>query len=545
MISINDKVTFVVAACEPRGFRYVRRGADNWVVLRGPLKTAGASHECELEFDPEFMELPRVRLLEVPASLRPVAPHVSSSGGLCFIAQGTVVLDIFDPAGQMLACIDRAEEVLGCVLAGKMVADLEEEFFAYWGNDRVWCMVDTLNHALGRQESFFVPAEGHFFAVVTDDPARTKTKMQLIGWPIAWAPVPTFRVRTQAKPRPKANKWPPSCVGDILDWQGLLDPRCRKKIQQRISEAARTNAGGVLILVESPLLTYGFAVNFRRKELAAGTRKRAPTTPELFGFPVIPMNLMRLDERYLSERNTPGRKTLFGKNIAVVGCGTIGGYLADMLVKAGAGTGGGTLTLVDPDSLYPQNVGRHRLGFASLFQNKANALRIELKYGAPGAEIRALPVKIQEAQLSKLDLLIDATGEEALGHWIVKTFGPGIPQLHIWIEGAGVAVRGLLKNGTAGACFRCLTSLEQDGLCHSVKGEVPVVQAGQGCEGLYVPFPAHVSVQAASLGAEMTLDWVNEVQAPALRTRVVNSNFELATPDCSPDAVVECPACSC
>lgn len=541
---MNDKVTAVVSACAQRGFCYVRRSADNWVVLRGPLRVAGTRHECELELDPGFMELPRVRLLEVPAALRPIAPHVNSTGGLCYIAKGTVVLDIFDPVGQTFACIDRAEEVLGHVLAGKMVADLEEEFFAYWGSDRVWCMVDSSNRSLGRQQSFLVQADTHFFAVVTDDPVRTKTKMKLIGWPIEWMSVPTYRIHTLAKPRPKVDKWPPRCVRDILDWQGILDWRCRKKIQQRISEAARTNANGVLILVESPLLTYSFAVNFRRTPLNTGARRRVPTTSEQFEFPVIPMSLMRLDDGYMAERNIPGKTTLAGKNIALIGCGTIGGYLAEMLVKSGAGTRGGVLTLVDPDSLFPQNVGRHRLGFACLFQNKATALRAELKYGAPGAEIRALPVKVQEAQLSKLDLLIDATGEEALGHWIAMRFGAAVPQLHVWIEGAGIAVRGLFKEEKMQACFRCLTSLEQNGRYRSVEGELPVVQAGQGCEGLYVPFPAHVSVQAASLGAEMALDWTNGVREPSLRTRVVNSNFKLATPDCSPGALPECPACA-
>lgn len=540
---MNDKVTAVVAACAQRGFRYVRRSADNWVVLHGPLKVPGASHECEFELDPGFMELPRVRLLKIPSALRPIAPHVSSTGGLCYIAKGTIVLDIFDPVGQTLACIGRAEEVLGHVLSGTMVADLEEEFFAYWGSDRIWCMVDSPKHTLGRQQSFVVKADSHFFAVVTDDPERTKTKMKSIGWPIEWTPVPTFRIHTRAKPRPKLDRWPPRYVRDILDWQGILDGRCRKKILQRIFETVRTDANGVLILIESPLLTYSFAVNFNRPALNGGTRARVPTTPEIFEFTVTPMSLMRLDDGYMAERNIPGRKTLAGKNIAVIGCGTIGGYLAEMLVKAGAGTDGGVLTLIDPDSLLPQNVGRHRLGFACLFRNKATALRTELVYGAPGAEIRALPVRVQDSQLSKLDLLIDATGEESLGHWIAMRFGGAVPMLHVWIEGAGIAVRGLFKDEKMQACFRCLTALEQNGRYRSVEGEVPVVQAGQGCEGLYVPFSAHVSVQAASLGAEMALDWANGVRAPSLRTRVVNSNFKLATPDCSPEALTGCPAC--
>ena len=81
----------------------------------------------------------------------------------------------------------------------------------------------------------------------------------------------------------------------------------------------------------------------------------------------------------MAQRNVPDMQTLSGKRLVIIGCGTIGGYLAEMLVKAGAGTAGGQLTLVDFDSLYPQNIGRHRLGFPNLFSNKATGMVEELQ----------------------------------------------------------------------------------------------------------------------------------------------------------------------
>ncbi|MFT3758105.1 nucleotidyl transferase AbiEii/AbiGii toxin family protein [Thauera sp.] len=76
---------------------------------------------------------------------------------------------------------------------------------------------------------------------------------------------------------------------------------------------------------------------------------------------VMPVSVIRIDDRYLAQRNIPKSKTLAGKRIALVDCGMIGGYLSDMLVKAGAGSCGGKLTLVDFDGFLPQNIGRHRL----------------------------------------------------------------------------------------------------------------------------------------------------------------------------------------
>lgn len=56
----------------------------------------------------------------------------------------------------------------------------------------------------------------------------------------------------------------------------------------------------------------------------------------IFDCPVEPVQMLRLDDRYLAERNIPGRATLAGTRIGLIGCGTIGGFLGEMLVKAGA-----------------------------------------------------------------------------------------------------------------------------------------------------------------------------------------------------------------
>lgn len=289
-------------------------------------------------------------------------------------------------------------------------------------------------------------------------------------------------------------------------------------------------------------MTYGFAVLFDRQ--ASQKTKLADRRDSSFGLKVMPVSVIRIDDRYLAQRNIPKSKTLAGKRIALVGCGTIGGYLSDMLVKAGAGTCGGKLTLVDFDCLLPQNIGRHRLGFPDLLSNKAEAMAKELKRLSPGAEVYALPVDVRQAQLGQPDLLIDATGEESLGHWLCGRYRVPTPMLSVWIEGPGTAVRALLRTNASGACYRCLWHSRQRGEFRSTLDALPNILAGHGCEGLYVPFPASVSVQAASLGAEMALDWINGVHSPALRTRLIDQTHQLATPDCDPLRDQGCPLCN-
>jgi hypothetical protein len=538
-MSDDGKVAAVTEALKQRGVIFVGLASDGWLKFRGPLQAQGTTHDCGIELDPKFFELPRIQLLKLPLGLSRVTPHLGTDGHLCYIAKGTVVLDIFDPVGQTLACIRRAEEVLEKVLNGEMVEDLEEEFYAYWSGPL--CLVDMQDQRLGRQETLVIKPGDTFTAVVTDDATRTTKKLKALGWEVTDYTVRAYRVRTSAKPRPHTSAWPPKTVREVLSWQGLLDPRCRKKIEKRLLEALGTTANGALILIESPLTTYGFTVTFKRKAAERGIR-RSPRA-SMYSLDVMPMSVVRIDDRYMAQRNVPGQQTLAGKRLVLVGCGTIGGYLAEMLVKAGAGTSGGQLTLVDFDSLYPQNIGRHRLGFPHLFSNKAIALGEELQRNAPGADVRALPADVKRVQLGKVDLLIDATGEEGLGHWLCERYLPSAPMLSTWIEGPGTAVRSLLRLSKEGACFRCLCDANRNGMFTTLVGDVPKVMAGQGCEGLYVPFPASVSLQAASLAAEMVLAWANGARTPALRTKLIDSARELATPDCDPPRREDCPAC--
>ncbi|MEX1670899.1 ThiF family adenylyltransferase [Zhongshania guokunii] len=236
-----------------------------------------------------------------------------------------------------------------------------------------------------------------------------------------------------------------------MAWQSTLDPRCRRKIHERIKEGERKKVNGVLIIIESPLITYGFAILYDR-QWPVQKGKLEGRRDLTLGLKAMPVSVIRIDDRYLAQRNIPKLKTLAGKSLAIVGCGTIVGYLSCMLVKAGAGTCGGKLTLGDFDYLLPQNIGRHRLGFPDLLSNKAEAMAKELKRSAP-TEIRALPVDVRQAQLGKLDLLIEATGEESLGHWLCSHYPIPALMLSVWIEGPGTAVRALLRKNASGACF--------------------------------------------------------------------------------------------
>lgn len=376
---------------------------------------------------------------------------------------------------------------------------------------------------------------------VTNNLARTKKKAELLGFTPTDRTTSTYRIKTTAQPRPVPGVWPPTTVSSLLTWQSQLDRRCRRRIHRRILQGERDRLNALLILIDSPKMTYGIGVIYERDERLSKV-KFADRRDRTLGLEVLPFSVFRIDERYIAQRNIPGRSTLAGRTIALIGCGTIGGFLAEMLVKAGAGTQGGTLKLIDFDTLFPQNLGRHRLGFPSLLQRKSVAMADELRRLAPGVSIEAVTLDAREVDLSDQHLLIDATGEESFGHWLANYYPRPTQVLSVWIEGPGVAVRTLLRTAQGG-CYRCLWEFTRRGERCSTKEPLPNILAGQGCEGLYVPFGASASIQASSLGVDAALDWANGIVSPALRTRVLDRDFTQATPDGDLPIERGCPAC--
>ncbi|MDZ4193629.1 MAG: ThiF family adenylyltransferase [Pseudomonas sp.] len=526
----------LTAALHQRGFSYLKRDGRGWMRFVGELRLKAKNYPCELAVSPALDDFPRVWLTPVPLGRPELQPHLSASGYLCYLALGSVIFDFFDPIRQTMACLDRAEHVLEDILAGKMVEDLAEEFHITWGSN--WCMLDVDARQRGRLDAYTFEGK---ISVATDDESRTHAKLEAIGLGLPKTKLPAFRVRTNARPMPLQGSWPPKTVQAFLKWQKTLDPRCSKKIEQRLMGLYRAKATRVLVLIDSPQVQYGIEVDLKRDP--AGPGKKPSLREILYRLSVHRISVYRIDDQYLAERNIPGSKTLAGLKIGLVGCGTIGGYLAEMLAKAGAGTIGGKLTLVDMGSLEPGNLGRHRLGFNALSKKKAEAMCDELRRVAPGVDAVAVVGNVKAANLGPLDLLIDATGEQSLTDWLTWQYSDKVPFLATWVEGAGSAVRALMKAKPEHACARCVSQPPLKDQYRVFDVPLEVTMKGHGCEGLYVPFPAATSVQAAALAMEMVQAWLDGAESPSFRTRALNQQHEVHFKDCSPPRYQGCPAC--
>ncbi|KZX57997.1 hypothetical protein A3709_20515 [Halioglobus sp. HI00S01] len=140
-------------------------------------------------------------------------------------------------------------------------------------------------------------------------------------------------------------------------------------------------------------------------------------------------------------------------SVALVGCGATGSECADMLyridsVLRGTGNQGFTVTLYDPDTVEPHNIGKQRFWPCDIGLNKATALATRYNISA-GLEWEDIPEKAP----SKLthDIIITAVDNAAyrvkLGQQWANSYGSSL-WLDIGVGGSeGQMVAGLMDHG--------------------------------------------------------------------------------------------------
>src|SRR5438132_10864460 len=91
-------------------------------------------------------------------------------------------------------------------------------------------------------------------------------------------------------------------------------------------------------------------------------------------------------------RNPKEAERLKEKHLAFIGCGSGGSALALMAARSGIGK----LTLVDPETLALENVGRHMLLRSDVGKAKVEALARLVKDINPQAEVHAVQTKFND-----------------------------------------------------------------------------------------------------------------------------------------------------
>lgn len=528
-------------------------------VYAGRLERHGLEAEVSVEVvDLDFVDLPVIKLLSRGKAAGRRTPHlIGPDGMVCYVAKNAMVLDRYNPGGTVLQCLKMAEKVLGDGLRGRSDSDYVDEFGQYWA-DKPAILVDIPSDFRGDGEIFYVAL------------SRTTESETLVLAPKNGL-APSLKALHAACRRTTVDSTPCRIVRvdcDLgRDGGGAL-PRNLQELSAFLEKIGVTTELKLALHMGVGLKRW-IAICARNATCIAQIqiprvydrpefmKSRKAALPQLLldranNVPVERYLGSPIDEGFLYQRNLGGVRSLAGKNIVLIGCGTIGGFLSYNLAQSGAGTLGGRLTLVDLERLLPANLGRHLLGMSFLNRNKAEGCAEYIHGQLPHINVESRPLDARAIlqSLSGADLIIDATGEEpfsiALNHYAVTQRPTFPPVLHAWIVGNGGATQALLCDGPEHGCFKCQKpKLAGEPRYRIMRPDSDnELRRNPACgDGLYAPFPVSASTSAAALALDLVLAWNSGEPRHRFRTRVLDPDRGFQVKEMNLTPAPECPAC--
>jgi len=522
----------------------------------GKLRAAGHSVSVAITFpDLEFTRLPSATLLEPEEQAPNVVAHLWLSGDLCFARNEDYVLDRYNVGGTVLLCLKLAQMGIERALTHKKFEDeIANEFPQHWQGAEFY--YDLSSKGIARAKIHTVPRDSTDSCLLLADNESVLKRLVTDARErrrIIDASASAVVLTTATRLTFKRDYRQPRTLADFFAWLASVCSHDRQKLLREISRPHPKTAAlfinapngcvGITVAPSSPVLKAAQ----RSEGLARLLDAHASKTP------VERYSGARIDLKHIFSRNMNNQEPILGKNIALVGCGTIGSHLAKLLLQSGAGHGGGTLLLLDNQMLQPGNVGRHFLGTRSIGEYKASALRAELVRLFSDANI--VPITADAVHyfdhLRGYDLVIDATGEEALSFSIndyfvrLRSKGKAPDVLHVYLFGNGAAAQSLLVKSFDYACLKCQKP-DAGGRRYNdpLRAEAKAVLTPAACgEGLYIRYGVAAPIMAAALALQVVLDWNTGNAAPLLRTIRIDPGATIEIKNKNPAYSKSCPAC--
>jgi hypothetical protein len=181
------------------------------------------------------------------------------------------------------------------------------------------------------------------------------------------------------------------------------------------------------------------------------------------------------EDRWLRQ---PQLAPLGDKRVSIVGLGSLGSPIADLLAKAGVGG----LHYVDYDTFGVGNRVRHQLDLDDLGRAKAEAMRARTARVDPwvecsvhdgplgqafGGSLAAAGQRADDLLVSDLgrsDLIVNASADPVAGAYLSRIASEmGTPVLHAWVTAGAWGARLLLQRPGESGCWDCVARAQADG----------------------------------------------------------------------------------
>lgn len=306
---------------------------------------------------------------------------------------------------------------------------------------------------------------------------------------------------------------PPSPNESIENWWRRQLTELPEDYQRNLSEYSRKNKARELFIIcnaevaGSKTLWFGiYCTNLQKQNLPL-------TIGSISGWAFDAIQLDIVSKEMLITRGG-GALELNKLNACVVGCGSLGGYISDMLASSGIGK----LTLVDYDVYKIENMHRHILDPTYLFFYKNDGLKFDLEYKYPFLNVSTNTkrlLEISEVEFwNKFDVIIIAIGSpthERKFNEFVRKNGIKPPVIYTWNEPFGIGGHALANFSDKTGCLACAyinNETDEPDLYPNINfiaRNQRVMKNIGGCGTEFLAFSAIDSMQTAAIATKLAL----------------------------------------
>ena len=497
----------------------------------------------EINYD-VYTILPWAHIISKPSQFDDMLlPHVNNNGNLCYVEQMEADWNPND-LGNLYRTIDyQIQHTLNISIEslknGKVdQVELEGEFVAYWKAERLAYVLSDLNSLNGEiayltrnitkdgfkctESLLFGPKDKDIHEKWLSQRSLEETdRRKLNVFCLIVRPIKLSGVH-----------WPPKDAKALFQWLSHVDHNAKAHLIQYfvahptikhhliVLDVDKQDTFGVVLELNLKAVQFTTYANPRKKGKGARKLDLVRASSVLMGkfafnkFQRFAFEKSDKDTILSRNRSRPEIGDLRTKRIALIGCGTIGGYLAELLIRSGAGMGSKSLDLYDHDTYGPHNFGRHTLSTRDFGKHKAVALKdrlIDSTHLMVNVEAHKYGFPIMKSFLSHYDIVIDATGRGPVSKRLAKVSReidvenrPII--IHGFNDGNGIASKVFIDSSDG--CYNCLCgdpAFYKNGTDIRFEKLLDINQKKVSCGNTYTPYDAAVSVVTAALIQEAVL----------------------------------------
>ncbi|MRT94582.1 hypothetical protein EMN46_16725 [Ancylomarina sp. 16SWW S1-10-2] len=459
-------------------------------------------------------------------------PHIDPDGYVCYAHDEGLVLDFKNPKGIIEDSIELATSTLMDGISGKNTDDFFNEFDNYLLSNK---------YTKRGLSSFVEISEDVKMIGVFELKGKTllcesmsKLKRYNLKGLLDYnnetinklTPFIFAHIDTPIKPHEFDKKWYRNEIIDIIN--SSLSIKNQSKLNQLM---LRSNTTNILLHFQAPNLSsclVGFKIKIK------GLRKSSEAVA------IDAYYISRIDSSYVSLRGG-GFENVNNKKVLLIGCGSVGGFVAHKLVKSGVVN----ITLVDDDKFSLDNINRHVLGLNSIDKIKTEALKTFLENSATKTKITAINSKVEKAiedkkiKVKDYDLIISATGNPTINLWlndlIVNTCNT--PLITTWVEPYGIGGHSILiNNQKKDGCYRCLMDQKTNhNTAAFYAANQSFIKSLTSCSSVFTPYGVLDAEQSAIGCVKLALSYLlgKENDNPIISWKgdseaFINNNYNLS-----------------